>query len=215
MRAVAVSLALLLSIAVPVHAQQFGPSPGRLGSHPYGSMEMMLEKTWFQFDVVRVRIDFPPEVGRQFERVVAGRTFSSELADSVASVALGAPRLQIRVKYQRSVSLDRYMEAVRSNLGAARDAGVVSEDDYRAIADSLAEWYRPLADRGFRRGDLLHYDVTGDTVDVSVIGPEGETLYTHRQVGRPGRLGVLGGYFAPGTDFREPLVRSLVRRRGS
>lgn len=202
---------LMLGLTVSASAQVERVEEERFASYPYGSMSMLLEKTLFQIDVVRVEMRFPRETARTFADVVDGRPYSEVLADSVARIALEAPELRVRVTYQRAVSLDRYLQAVRENLEKARAARYVSPQQYDTISDSLRSWYGPLADRGFREGDELIYDLTGDTLHVHLRSRAGEHLFGLRQVGRRSRLGVLGGYLAPGTDFREPLVRSLLR----
>lgn len=201
---------LILGLTVSASAQVERVDEDRFGSSPYGSMSMLLEKTLFQIDVVRVEMQFPRETARTFAEVVDGRSYSEVLADSVAQIAFEAPELRVRVTYQRAVGLDRYLQAVRENLEKARAAGYLSPQQYDTISDSLRSWYGPLADRGFREGDELIYDLTRDTLHVRLRSREGDDLITLRQVGRRSRLGVLGGYLAPGTDFREPLIRSLL-----
>jgi hypothetical protein len=202
---------LFLGLTVSTPAQVQRVEEDRFGSYPYGSMSMLLEKTLLQIDVVLVEMQFSRETARTFAEMVDGRSYSEVLADSVARIALEAPELRVRVTYQRAVSLDRYLQAVRENLEKARAARYISPQQYDTISDSLRSWYGPLSDRGFREGDELIYDLTGDTLDVHLRSPTGEDLFGLRQVGRRSRLGVLGGYLAPGTDFREPLVRSLLR----
>jgi hypothetical protein len=57
------------------------------------------------------------------------------------------------------------------------------------------------------------YGIRGDTLHTVFRVAEGDILLDQVDVGPQRRLAVLGGYFAPKSDFRESLVRSLFRAR--
>jgi hypothetical protein len=57
----------------------------------------------------------------------------------------------------------------------------------------------------------MFYRIRGDTLHTVFRSAEGENLLDQVDVGPERRLFVLGGYFAPNSDFREKLVKSLFR----
>ena len=74
----------------------------------------------------------------------------------------------------------------------------------------LPEWYGFMEERGIMKGDWMVYWVHGDTLDSSYHGVDGEVLLDRNQTGSMRRYGVLGSYFAPKSDFRKKLVKSLM-----
>ncbi len=74
--------------------------------------------------------------------------------------------------------------------------------------------YAFLADRRIQPGDRMFYRISGDTLRTVFQSGGGEILLDQVDVGPERRLSVLGGYFAPDSDFRDKLVRSLLRRDG-
>ena len=66
-----------------------------------------------------------------------------------------------------------------------------------------------IADRGFRSGDRILYRVRGGALRTVLVGRDGRVFVDQTDTGSGPRRALLGGYFAPDTGFREPLVRSL------
>ncbi len=56
----------------------------------------------------------------------------------------------------------------------------------------------------------MYYRIRGDSLHTVYLASDGETLLDQVDVGPERRLSVLGGYFAPGSDFRDKLVDSLL-----
>lgn len=177
-------------------------------------MHTLLEKTLFQVDVLTLEVCFGPETDARLDSLVTGRGYSEALADSVARVALQATDVRARIEFLRGVGLDRFLDGIRENLGKAREAGIVTGEEYDTIASGLPRWYAFLEERGIREGDVMGYRIRGDTLRTTFRGVSGDTLLDQTDVGASRRLSVLGGYFAPGSDFREGLVRSLLEREG-
>ena len=177
-------------------------------------MHTLLEKTIFQVDVLMLEVCFGPDTDAALESLAAGRGYSDSLADSLASVALQATDVRARIEFLRGVDLDRFLDGIRENLGKARDAGLLTTPEYDTIATGLPRWYAFLEERGIMEGDVMGYRIRGDTLRTTFRAVSGETLLDERYVGPERRISVLGGYFAPGSEFREGLVRSLLDDEG-
>lgn len=188
-----------------------------LAEGPYATMHTLFEKTIFKVDVLTLDLRFGPEVARQLEGLVRTRAQSSGLADSIASVAVAARDAWARIEFQRDVSLGQFLDGVRENLGRAREAGFITPETYEMVSDGLPRWFAVLEERGIRDGDEILYRIRGDTLRTVFRGADGRILVDQTDAGPERRLAVLGSYFAPKSDFRKGLIRSLfetVRHSG-
>jgi hypothetical protein len=61
----------------------------------------------------------------------------------------------------------------------------------------------------------MTYRIRGDSLHTVVRTAEGRVLVDHRDADPQAPLSVLGGYFSPGSDFREGLLNSLFRSGNS
>ena len=190
------------------------PSVARdsLPKEPYSSMRTLFEKTIFKVDVLTLDVRLGPEDARRVEDLVAGAEYSEALADSVAAVAIGSRNAWIRVRFERDVSLEQFLDGVEDNLEKARDAGIISAEDYRMISESMPVWYSFLEERRIRDGDRMYYRIRGDSLHTQYLGVDGELLLDQVDVGAERRLAVLGSYFVKGSDFRKGLIRSVFPR---
>ncbi|MGH7127762.1 MAG: hypothetical protein ACREIV_04285, partial [Planctomycetaceae bacterium] len=143
--------------------------------------------------------------------IADGRMPSSTLADSIADLAAHATDAFARLRFERDVGLDQFLDGIRDNLVHARDAGYINAAEHDEISAGLPGWYAFLADRGIEDGDVMLYRIRGDQLRVVYIANDGTTLLDRTDPGAHRRLAVLGAYFAPGSDFREGLIRSLFR----
>ncbi len=176
-------------------------------------MGMLLEKSIFQVDVLRLEVRFGPETATRLDSLVAASSGSSppnDLADSVAAIAFEARDALTRLEFLRDVGLDRFLEGIRDNLRRAEEGGLISREQFEGISQDLPAWYAFLEDRGILSGDRMLQRVRGDSLRTVYISAVGDTLFDQTDVGSHRRLAVLGGYFAPGSDFREGLVESLL-----
>ncbi|MFB6240958.1 MAG: hypothetical protein ABEJ46_05290 [Gemmatimonadota bacterium] len=182
-----------------------------LASGPYAEMCMLLEKTLFQVNVLTVRIRFGPETAARLRALAQSSEPSGALRDSIVSTALRARDALVRAGFLRGVGLDRFIEETRKNLRRARDAGIITGVAFRRISESLPEWYDFLEERGIREGDEIVYRIRGDTLRSLYRLRDGSLPLDLTETGRQRRLAVLGSYLAPGSEFRRPLIRSLLR----
>ncbi|MFW6084069.1 MAG: hypothetical protein ACODAA_02545 [Gemmatimonadota bacterium] len=176
-------------------------------------MAMLLEKTIFQVDVLELEVRFGPEATTRLDSLIAASSPSERpdgLTDSVAAIALEARDALTSLEFLRDVGLDRFLEGIRDNLRRALEGGLITAEEFEGIARALPGWYDFLRDRGIRSGDRMLQRVRGDSLRTVYISAAGDTLLDQTDRGSHRRLAVLGGYFAPGSDFREGLVDSLL-----
>ena len=176
---------------------------------PYVDMRMLFEKTIFKVDVLTLHIRLNEADAREIERLVRGRRYSDQLADSVADVAIQSRDVWARIRFERNVSLGQFLDGTEDNLEKVHKAGIIDESDYDLISKGMPVWYAFLEERGILDGDLAYYRIRGDTLRTQYVGVEGEVLLDQTDVGPERRLAVLGSYFVRGSDFRKGLIKSL------
>lgn len=186
------------------------PAAPDLAQGPYALMHMRLQKTFLKINVadVDVRVDRPTQA--RFAALAAGQGDSPALESQLAAAAIGAARAVVQMQFVRDVPLNRWMGVVRDNLEQARDAGLISRDVERRVSDALPVWFAPLKDRGYLKGDRVTYSVTPDALHTTVTAAGGQVLVDVSERGDEARRVVLATYFAPKSDTREPLLRSLL-----
>lgn len=186
-----------------------------LAEGPYAQM-LTLDRRGFLFirvDVLTVRVRFDRATADRFRRLTESEMESEAVEDSVADAAARATDAFAEIVFHRTIRLDQFVDATRENLGHASAAGYISEEDAAAIGDALPGWFDFLEERRIRDGDRLLYRIRGDSLRTVYLDPGDEVLLDQTDVGPERRLAVLGGYFAPGTDFREGLIGSLTENR--
>src|SRR5690606_409383 len=138
-----------------------------------------------------------------------GKAYSEELEENIARRAYLAQNAVVRVRFERDASLYAFLDAVRKNLRRALKADMIDLDTYRRVSQRLSQWFGFLRERGIREGDWLYYRVRPDSLRTVFVANDGTKLLDHHSDGEEPRLALLGGYFAPGSDLREPLIHSL------
>lgn len=180
-----------------------------LAHGPYAQMHTLLEKTIFKVDVLTLDIRFGEEQARRFESLVAGNDHSSAVADSVARIAIHSDDAFAEIVFKRGVSLGQFVDGIREDLGKARSAGIISDEDYRRISESLPVWFGFLDERGIKEEDRILYRIRGDTLRTVYVGVGGDVPLDQVDVEPSAPRAVLGSYYAPGSSFRKGLLRSL------
>ena len=182
-----------------------------LGAGPNARMHMLFEKTFLGVDILRLDVRLgPEETSRIADLRGRGDVAGQAMRDSVAGIALDARDAWARIEFQRNIGVGRFLDGIRDNMRRATRAGIITPSTYRTVSDALPAWYAFLDGRGIREGDRMYYRIRGDSLHTAYVGVEGDTLLDQTDVGPERRLSLLGGYFAPETDFREPLVDSLL-----
>jgi hypothetical protein len=184
-----------------------------LAQGTYASMHMLLQKTVLKIDVATVDVRVDKATQTRFAELARGQQYSYPLDAQLASAAMAAPRAVVQMQFVRDVPLNRWMGVVRDNLELAREAGLIGRDIEQRVSNGIPQWFAPLQDRGYQKGDRLIYSVTPDALRTVVLSAGGQVLLdlTEREAGA--RRVVLPSYFAPKSDTRELLIRSLLENR--
>jgi hypothetical protein len=208
------ALLAVVSIAAPSLAE--GPLPSvdaaDLAQGPYSSMHMLLQKTILHINVANIDVRVDKKTQARFAELARNQPYTETLEQQLAQAALGAERAVVQMQFVRDVPLNRWMGVVRDNLELARSAGLITRELEQTVSQGLPRWFASLQDRGYEKGDRLIYSVLPDGLRTVVVSTRGQVFVdmTEREAG--GRRVVLASYFAPKSDFREPLLRSLLPR---
>jgi hypothetical protein len=204
-------LAALLAVAQPP-AGVPDLQTSELATGPYSRMRMLLEKTIFSIDVLTVDVQVDEPTRQRFRAVADGQPYSRARADRIAGAAIDAQQLYVQLEFVRDVPFNRWVDGVRDSLERAWRAGLIREEHYRSVSDSLPRWFQAAVERGFEAGDRILYRGYPDRLRTLLVSRAGDVLLDQTDRGTDPRRALLAGYFAPGTDFREPLIRSLFVR---
>jgi hypothetical protein len=182
-----------------------------LAQGPFAYMHMLLQKTILSINVatIEVRVDKPTQ--SRLAGIASGQQYSDALGQQLANVAIGAERAVVQMRFKRDISLNRWMGVVRENLEQARKAGLINADLERQVGQGLPQWFAALKDRGYEKNDRLVYAVGPDSLRTAVVSAGGQVLVDRADREQGTRRVILASYFAYGSEFREPLLRSLFQ----
>ena len=176
-------------------------------------LEMLLEKTIFNVDVLTLSVSLGGPHADSLRSIDTTEDPTRQMEDSVAVMATRSTCANSELEFLRNVSLDQFIDAIRKSSRAAHEAGFIASDTYDLIDRSLRGWYAFLDDRGVRDGDRMSYRIRGDTLGILYRAGDGEILLDQTEIDAARRQSVLAGYFAPGSDFRDGLMKSFFRHR--
>jgi hypothetical protein len=202
-------LATLLTGRVMADEPLPSAKSGELAQGPYAYMHMLLQKTILRINVatIEVRVDKPTQA--RLTSIAKGQAYADGLAEPLATAAIGAESAVVEMTFKRDISLSRWMGVVRENLEQARKAGLIDAGLEKRVGDGLPQAFAALKQRGYEKGDRLVYAVSPGSLRTVVVSAKGQ-VFLDRVEQDPGtRRVVMASYFAPGSDFREPLLRSL------
>jgi len=200
----------LLAAAAPSFAAALPSLDGpNLGRGPWASMHMLLQKTILNINVADIDARFDPQTQSRFAQLASGKPYTPDLGHQLALAAIDARHAIVQMQFKRDIPLNRWIGVVKDGLEQARKAGLITHDVEQRVGDSLPQWFGALKDRGYEKGDRLIYAVTPDAVRSVVVSPAGQVLVDRTEPGHEGRRVVLGSFFATGSEFREPLLKSM------
>jgi hypothetical protein len=181
-----------------------------LAHGPFAYMHMLLQKTFLKINVatIEVRVDKPTQA--RLTALATGKPYSDELAAQLAHATIGAARAVVQMKFKRDVSLSRWMDVVRENLAQARKVGLIDGGLEQKVSQALPDSFSALKSRGYEKNDRLVYELAPDSLRTVVVSANGQALLDRVDRDQGVRKVVLASYFAAGSDFREPLLRSLL-----
>jgi hypothetical protein len=194
-----------------------GPLPSlnskELAEGPYSLAHMLLEKTFLKVDVLTLDVRFSKDSQAKIAEIANGKSYSSALGQQVAPIAIKAERAVVQMRFLRDVSLDKWMDVLKDNIAQARKAGLISGALEKKVNDALPKTFAAIADRGYEKGDRLLYDVRPDSLRSAVVSKDGKVLVDKTvNEGDVARV-VMAAFFAPESEFRTPLLRSLLKPR--
>ncbi|HEY6477856.1 MAG TPA: hypothetical protein VI456_14870 [Polyangia bacterium] len=184
-----------------------------LGQGPFSSMHMLLQKTVLKINVANIDVRFDRATQSRLAELARNKEYTYGLDAQLAQVAIGAPRAVVQMQFVRDIPFGRWIGVVRDNMELAREAGLIGRDIEQKVSNGIPQWFAPLADRGYKKGDRLLYAVTPDTLRTVVLSESGQLLLDLSEREAGARKVVLASYFAPKSDTRELLIRSLWERR--
>ena len=203
------ALALLAAAAPSLAAALPSLDEPNLGKGPWASMHMLLQKTILNINVADIDARFDPQTQGRFAQLATGKPYSPDLGHQLALAAIDAKHAIVQMQFKRDIPLNRWIGVVKDGLEQARKAGLITRDVEQRVGDSLPQWFGALKDRGYAKGDRLIYAVTPDAVRSVVVSTSGQVFVDRTEPGHEGRRVVLGSFFATGSEFREPLLKSM------
>ena len=202
------ALTLAAGVAVAAVPSLDGPD---LAQGPFSAMKMTLKKTILRINVANIDVRFDKAAQSRFSALASGKSYSKDLAGELAKAAIDAGHAVVQMQFNHDVSLDRWMGVVKDNLEQARSAGLITKELEQQVGQGLPQWFSPLKDRGYEKGDRLLYEVRPDALHTAVVSKDGKVLLDRVDHEAGVRRVVLPSYFAPDSDFREPLLKSLFQ----
>lgn len=203
------AVALLGLVATAAAAPLPSLDSPELAQGPYAAMKMTLKKTILRINVAFIDVRFDKAAQARFAALASGKSWSDALGAQLAQVAIDAGHAVVQMQFNHDVSLDRWVSVVRDNLEQARSAGLISKQLEQQVSQGLPQWFGALKDRGYEKGDRLIYQVQPDALRSVVVSKDGKVYVDRLDHGADTRRVVLASYFAPDSDFREPLLKSL------
>lgn len=202
-------LSVALTCATAFAAGVPSLNDGDLGKGAYSKMHMLLEKTILKVDVATIDVRVDPKTEGKLAELAKGKAYSAALEGELAKAAVAAEGAVIQLKFVRDVSLDQWIDGVRESLQKAQDAGMIDGGLRAKVSAGLPEWFKALKDSGFHDGDRVLYKITPGQLRTVAVLTNGRVAVDRSDSGADKTKLVLASYFAPGTDYRELLLRSL------
>jgi hypothetical protein len=198
-------LALLLPLApcpARAAAQTIGQAPP-----PHGHLRTILEKTFLKVDVLALDVCVDETAAARLADFAALKR-DRPLEDSVARTTLAADRVLGRITFLRDVSYSQFLGGILEEQKHAVEAGWLADSTYRSVSAALPEWFSFLENRNIRKDEQILYHIHGDSIRTVFIDNAGAHQLDRTDIGWWRRTSVLATWFAPGSGFRDGLVRS-------
>jgi hypothetical protein len=184
--------------------------PSGLAEGPFSEMSTLLEVTIFKIDVLTLTIRVNGATAERLKSVAKGRSYSEELADSVAAVILDADDGWARQVFHRDVSLGRLVGGMRETAKKAAEAGFITQETFEEFSENVPAWFGFLEESGAKKGDEILFVVRGDRLRTVYRTVDGRVLMDEQAEGGEARRASIPSFYAPGTRFRKRLVESLL-----
>lgn len=181
-----------------------------LARGPYSSMRMIVEKTFLNVDVAEIEVRASARLQSAVASAAAGKQYSDALEAELARLVLGADHLVIQIKFLRDASFSRWLDAAQESLGKVARSGVVPPEECKRVSNSLPQWFKAFEQDGFHKGDRFVYDVRPGLLRTVAVSAAGKPIVDLSARDELSSRVLLATYFAPGTEYRTPLLKSLL-----
>lgn len=173
-------------------------------------LEMLLEKTIFNVDAARVRVEFGEESSEKLRELKRKHDSAEELERPLAQVASSAKNATIQMTFLRDVGFERFVSEIKDGVECAFESEMTSEEELNRVMEGVEKWFSSVKERGIREGDQLIYHAHPRKIRTVLKSKDGKTLVEQVDEGKAARVTLLASYFAPCSDFREGLAESLL-----
>lgn len=184
--------------------------PDGVGETEHSEMSALLEVTIFQIDVLTLTVRVGADEAARIGALAEGRNYSSELADAIAAVMLEAEDAWAHQVFHRDVGMGRYLGGIRETAKKAAEAGFITQAYFEEFSANLPDWFGFLEETGAKKGDEIVFRIRGNRLRTVYRAVDGRILLDTETEGADSRRASIPSFFAPGTRFRERLVKSLL-----
>jgi len=182
-----------------------------LAQEDFSKMHMLLEKTIFNVDVLTVEIQVGNETQKQLKGLLSNHPYSELFLDQTTSIMLSSQDALVKITFLRDIDFDTFISETKLTVQNIAKSGVINEEESTEVSENLQNWFSPLNERGIKEGDELSYHVKADKMHTVFRISSGKKLINQVDQSSTARRAVIGSYFAPTSEFREALVRSLFK----
>lgn len=202
--------AALFIVAPALRADPATPALSPIPASPHNTLTALLEKTIFRVDVAVLEITVDPATAESLAVLARTPDRGEPERERAARAVVRAPQADITLRFLRSTDQGRFLNGIGDSLRQAHRARWISRDHLDEVEANLPRWFHFLEARGVERNDEVRYGVRGDSLRTQFVGHDGEVLLDMLEVDTRSRFGVLGSFLAPGSDFRNRLLRSAL-----
>lgn len=197
-------IAIGVSAPAATHAQ-----PG--SSACCADLNTVLTKTMLHVHVARLDVHVDAATAAAVQAAIGNaQSASNALADSIATPYMAASAASTTMEFLRSVSLSQFLGGQTDALKHLVRAGMLSQSAADEIAKDTETQFAFLQDEGIDKGDKIINEVRGDSLTTRFVAADGSEGANFTRVGPERRIGLLGDYFGPHSDFRAGLIQSAI-----
>jgi len=182
-----------------------------LASGPSSKLHMLLQKTIFGVNVLTLEIQVDLQTQSRLQALEALKPHPKDMDERIVQTLYAASHIQATMRFLRDVSFSRFTDEIRSNIACARKSGVITEAEKNRVDKGLDTWFASIRDRGIKTGDELVYVIQPNLFHTTLRSSAGKIFVNQLDHGNEPKLSLLGGYLAPCSDFRKPLIESLMK----
>jgi hypothetical protein len=199
--------AVLVATGLPAAATAAQPTP----SACCADVSTVLTKTMVHVHVAQLDVHVDSATAARVQATIGNeQSASNALADSIAAAYMAASSAGTTMEFLHSVSLSQFLGGQKDALKHLVQAGMLSQSAADEIQKDTETQFAFLQSGGINNGDKLINDVRGDSLTTRFVAAGGSEKANFTRVGPERRIGLLGDYFGPHSDFRSGLIQSAM-----